>query len=164
MIRKDFKQGDIIVATSHRDPLMNGINDLMWVCRFERDLELSEAIELHYKKVKSDWPGLKINKKDVEEVIKDGVSNGEKYFLTTSGDVLSYGNHELADIFDIRYLAGEDIDNLVIEKDKWIRDNNISHDEDGHCRCYDGLEDIMKKVANSISTEPFDVEMRRIGL
>jgi len=164
MIRKDFKQGDIIVATSHRDSLMNGINDLMWVCRFERDLELSEAIDLHYKKLKSDWPGLNITKKDVEKELKEDASNGEKYLLTTSGDVLSYGNHELADVFDIRYLAGENIDDLVIEKDNWIKDNNIPRDEDGHYRCYDGLEDIMKKVANSISTDPFDVEMRRMGL
>lgn len=164
MIRKDFKQGDIIVATSHRDPLMNGINDLMWVCEFKRDLELSEAIEFHYKKLKSDWPSLNITKEEVEKILKENADNNEKYLLTTSGDVISYRNHELADVFDIRYLAGENIDDLVIEKDKWIKNNNISCDEDGHYRCYDGLEDIMKKVSNLLSTDPFDVEMRRMGL
>ena len=158
MIRQDFKQGDIIVATSHRDALSCDINDLMWICKFDRDIDLQEAKKRHLENMNRNFPGLKITMSDIDEAFKD---NDTRYFLNTAGDVLSYENHELADVFDIRYLNGEDLDSLVIEKDQWIRNNNIQRDPDNYFRCYDGLENI---DTSRISVEPFDVEMRRLGI
>ena len=145
MIKQNFKHGDIIVVTSHRSYLNCGINDLMWVCIFDRNIDLQEAKERHLNKMNKEFPNLKITKNDIEEAFKD---INTKYFLNTNGDVLTYENHELADVFDVRYLNGEDLEKLTIEKDLWIRNNNIKPDSDGHYRCYDDLKNIDTTTIN----------------
>ena len=158
MIRQDFKHGDIIVATSHRDLLKAGINDLMWACRFDREItDIQEVIKLLYDQMTREYPGLRITIEDVKKTVKPG----EKYFLNTAGEVQSYENHELADVFDLRYLMGEDLDTLVKEKQNWEKNNNIQPDSDYCSRCYDGIEDI---DTSKISVEPYEVELRRMGL
>lgn len=158
MIRQDFKHGDIIVATSHRDLLKAGINDLMWACKFDREItDIQEVIKLLYDQMTREYPGLRITIEDVKKTVK----SGEKYFLNTVGEVQSYENHELADIFDLRYLMGENLNTLVEEKQVWERDNCIQPDSDYCSRCYDGIENI---DTSRISVEPYEVELRRIGL
>lgn len=156
MIRKDFKQGDIVVATSHRDPKCCYINDLMWTCKFDRDISLDEAKQRHLENINREYPGLKITMAEVEKVLESDPN--AKYFLNTAGDVLSYENHELADVFDLRFLLGESKEALIIEKEEWIKDGNIQPDPDGCYRCYSGIEDI---DTSGISTEPVDIEILR---
>lgn len=158
MIRQDFKHGDIIVATSHRNLLKAGINDLMWACKFDREItDIQEAVNLLYNQMTREYPGLRIT----IETIKDTIKPGDKHFLNTFGEVQSYENHELADVFDLRYLMGEDLDTLVKEKQNWEKNNNIQPDSDYCSRCYDGIEDI---DTSKISVEPYEVELRRVGL
>ena len=104
-----------------------------------------------------EYPGLGITRRMVEKTMKPG----DRHFLNTASEVMSYENHELADVFDLRYLMGEDLDTLADEKRNWEKTNNIQPDSDGYARCYDGLENI---DTSRISVEPFDVEKRRLGL
>ena len=54
------------------------------------------------------------------------------------GEVISYDNHEKPDIFDVRYLNGEDINKLSKEKEQWLDDHNITKwDDDGEIRCWE---------------------------
>ena len=133
MIKKDFKKGDIVVVTSGRNALACDIATGLWTTTYERDLTKEEAIEIHYKNMLRDYPGLKITKKEVEEILNEY----DKFFLTESGESLTYDNHEKADIFDLRYLNGENLSDLIKLKDEFIRKNNIKPDEDGHFRCWE---------------------------
>ena len=136
-IRKDFKHGDIYVTTSGRSSLCNGIATGLWTNRYDRDITLQEAIEIHTRNMQKFYPGMNITKEMVESVIN--ISDGG-YFLNMDGEVISYENHEKPDIFDIRYINGEDGHNLQVEKDKWLHEHNVTfemYDDDGNYRCWD---------------------------
>lgn len=118
MIRQDFKHGDIVVATSHRKPFKAGINDLMWTCRFDREIyDIQEATTLLYNQMTRECPGLGITM----EMVKSTMKARDRHFLNTAGEVMLYENHELADVFDLRYLIGEDLDTLTDEKRTWVK-------------------------------------------
>ena len=83
-----------------------------------------------------DYPKMNITKELVTEVLTKNPE--EKYFLNMDGEVISYDNHEKPDIFDVRFLNGEDLDKLVKEKDQWIEDHNITErDDDYIVRCWE---------------------------
>lgn len=129
MLRQDFRKGDIVVVTSQRNPQRNGIaSDMCFI--YERDVNLDEAA-IYKQKYEEKY--FNISVEEWKEVLK----NYDRYFLTSDGNVLTYENHELADIFDKRYLIDkEDIDKLIIEKDEYINKHNITADSDGHFRCF----------------------------
>ena len=138
MIKKDFKEGDIYIITSHRKGLTNGIYHgvagIFTGGKYVRDVTVDEAIELHTKVMNKNFPGMKVTKEMVKEAFNDDPN--ERYFLNDAGEVHTYSNHEKPDIFDMRYINGEDLSKLAIEKDKWIKDHNVKPDEDGHFRCW----------------------------
>lgn len=137
-IRKDFKHGDIYVTTSSRDALCNGIATGLWTNRYDRDITLNEAIDIHTRNMQKDFPGMDITKDIVRQILSE--TSDSRYFLNTDGEVISYENHEKPDIFDMRYINGEDGEKLQIEKDNWLHEHNVTfdmYDEDGNYRCWE---------------------------
>lgn len=137
MIKKDFKEGDIYIITSHREVLSNGIyrgvSGIFTGGKYVRDVTVDEAINLQTEAMHRNFPRMNFTKEMVKRAFDDP---NERYFLNDAGEVQTYSNHEKPDIFDMRYINGEDLTELIIEKDKWIKDHNVKPDEDGHFRCW----------------------------
>lgn len=140
MIRKDFKHGDLIVVTDHRRWQYNGLASVMWVCKYDRDIDIEEAIPIQLAVMQKEYPGMNFT----EDMIRDALVKQNKLFLNTDGEVISYENHELADKFDKMYLH----DNMWFDEDerlkeisdlkgKWIEETKLKIDEDGFVRCYE---------------------------
>ena len=139
-IRKDFKHGDMYICTSHRQfyhgGICGGVAGIFTGGYFDKDLTIEQAIEIHTINMQHDYPKMNITKELVTEVFTKNPE--EKYFLNMDGEVISYDNHEKPDIFDVRFLNGEDLDKLVKEKDQWIEDHNITErDDDYIVRCWE---------------------------
>lgn len=135
-IRKDFKHGDFYVTTSGRDALCNGIATGFDTNRYDKDITLDEAIDICTRNMQKDYPGMDIT----EDTVKQVMSSYSRYFLNMDGEVISYENHEKPDIFDIRYINGEDCMKLMVEKDNWLKEHNVTfdmYDEDGNYRCWE---------------------------
>lgn len=142
MIRKDFKHGDLVIVSDHRQWSYNGIASVMWACKYDRDIELEEAIPIQLAVMQKQFPRMSFT----EEMMRDVLTKNDKLFLNTDGEVISYENHELADKFDKMYLSEalpfdslnkkrlEEISEL---KDKWIKETNPKRDTDGFVRCYE---------------------------
>ena len=131
MIIKDFKKGDLIIVTSERQKQFSDIASSKWASIYERDIEYSEAIDVHYNNMIA--IGLQISKERVADIITPNA----KYFLTTTGEVLSYDNHEKADIFDEKYIINNiAIDEVSSEKDKYISHHTVDADEDNIYRVH----------------------------
>ena len=136
-IRKDFKHGDLYVTTSGRDALCNGIATGLWTDRYDRDITLNEAIDIHTRNMQKVFPDMDITTDDVKQILSE--TSDSRYFLNMAGEVISYENHEKPDIFDIRYINGEDSMKLMVEKDNWLKEHNVTfdmYDEDGNYRCW----------------------------
>ena len=141
-IRKDFKHGDMYIVTSHRQVhhmgICGGVAGIFTGGYFDRDITIEEAIEIHTINMQHNFPGMNFTK----EIIKDALTKNsdKKYFLNMAGEVISYDNHEKPDIFDVRFLNGEDIDKLSKEKEQWLDDHGIiegNWDDDGEIRCWE---------------------------
>ena len=138
MIKKDFKHGDMYITTSKRDGLTNSIyaGPIAFMTGiFDRDITFEEAVDIHTKVMQQDYPKMNFTKEKVENAIKEYADTG--FFVNTRGEAVTYDNHEKPDIFDIRYINGEDISTLVLEKNKWIKEHNVQPDEDSHYRCWE---------------------------
>lgn len=144
MRRQDFKHGDIVIPTL-RDVSRCGICDRFFVDRFDRYIDLQEAKrrsdEIMEEIMKRRHLNI-IHKTTTTDDVFRSFGKDARYFLSMDGDVRLVNTHELADVFDIRYLKGGNIEFLKAEKERWIKDNNIKPDPDGCCRCYDGIETI----------------------
>jgi hypothetical protein len=135
-IRKDFKHGDFYVTTSGRDALCNGIATGLGTNRYDKDITFDEAIDICTRNMQKDYPGMDIT----EDTVKQVMPSYSRYFLNMDGEVISYENHEKPDIFDIRYINGEDCEKLMVEKDNWLKEHNVTfdmYDEDGNYRCWE---------------------------
>lgn len=135
-IRKDFKHGDIYVTTSGRDALCNGIATGFGTNRYDKDITQDEAIDICTRNMQKDYPGMNIT----EDLVRKTMSSYSRFFLNMAGEVISYENHEKPDIFDIRYINGEDSEKLMVEKDNWLHEHNVTfdmYDEDGNYRCWE---------------------------
>ena len=117
---KKFTKGDLLVTTSGRS--YTGIPEAMTACIYDHDIDTETAIEVHYSNIKKLFPRLNIT----YEMVVNSITEDGPMFMTDSGEVRSYHNHERADIFDKRYFDGEDIEHLYFEKDKFIRDYNAA--------------------------------------
>lgn len=147
MIEKIFKHGDIIVTTSGRDVISNGIARGFGTVIFDHDISFEEAAERHLKKMKNDFPTVFKNW-TIDQMIQTlDLNSNKKYFITINGDINSYDNHELADSFDKLYFEDKiKLSILCRLKDKYIREYNIkpskfTDDELSHYRIYDDVTD-----------------------
>lgn len=135
MIDKKFKHGDLVVATSDRNPEFKSIaTNARRACVYDRDISKEEASALYYMQMKSLFPTVNFTFEEIEAVIGDY----RKMFLSTGGDVLSYDNHEKGDLFDKMFMDGNDPEQLAVMKDMYINEHRIDADPDGHFRCHTG--------------------------
>ena len=141
-IRKDFKHGDMYITTSHRQVrhmgICGGVAGIFTGGYFDKDITIEQAIEIHTINMQHSYPRMNITKEMVKDVLTKNPDG--KYFLNMDGEVISYDNHEKPDIFDVRFLNGEDIDKLSKEKEQWLDDHGITEgnwDDDGEIRCWE---------------------------
>ena len=135
MIDKKFKHGDLVVATSDRNPEFKSIaTNARGACVYDRDVSGEEATALYYTQMKSLFPTVDFTFKEIEAV----VGCHKKIFVSTGGDVLSYDNHEKGDLFDKMFMDGNDPEQLAVMKEIYINEHGIAADPDGHFRCHTG--------------------------
>jgi len=147
-MEKVFKKGDVIVITSQKEVLYGGVASELWVAKYDRDITLDEAIDIHYRNMVNDYPGMNITRRMVESTLKE---RNDKFFLNDRGEVQTYYNHEVADSFDMLYLSGKmkrsDVAKL---KNKYLQEFNIEYtkfpgDESAHYRVYEDITEWLKQ-------------------
>lgn len=147
-MEKVFKKGDVIVVTSLKEVSYCGVASNHWVAKYDRDITLDEAIEIHYRNMVNDYPGMNITRRMVERTLKE---RDDKFFLNDKGEVQSYHNHEVADSFDMLYLSGKMSRGEAAElKNKYLTEFNVEYtkfpgDMFGNYRVYEDITEWLKQ-------------------
>ena len=147
-MEKVFKKGDVIVITSLKEGLNHGIASNKWVTKYDRDITLEEAIDIHYRNIVNDYPDMNITRNMVKKALTD---RDDKFFLNDKGEVQTYYNHEVADSFDMLYLSGKMSRDEVVElKNKYLTEFNVEYtkfpgDMYGNYRVYEDITEWLKQ-------------------
>ena len=149
ILKKEFKKGDIVIASSRRSCTEMGICDTMWVCKYDHDVTYDEAVQKHYENMIKYFPSMNFT----FETVQKSLDPKEKYFIATNGDIRGYKGHEKADTFDLYYLNNDvSKTKLAIIKDKYVCEFDIKQtmypeDEWPEYRIYDDITDwIIQKL------------------
>lgn len=146
-MEKKFNKDDIIVVTSLRDPVYCEVASNHWVSRYDKDITLDEAVDIHYRNMINDYPGMNITRAMVKQTITE---KDDRFFLNDQGEVATYQNHEVADSFDMLYLSGKMTRSDVARlKNKYLTEFNVNYtkypgDENANYRIYDDITEWLK--------------------
>lgn len=152
VLNKSFKIGDIIIATSERSATSMCIATGARISRYEKDISYEDAINIHYKNMKRDYPMLNLTFEDIKNALK----SNDKYFLNDRHEVFSYSNHEKADAFDLIYFDNRlALNQLSQLKDQYVTENEIEPtiyegDEWPEYRVYEDVKIVLEWINKKI--------------